>query len=57
MPSHSADDAELLRAHGHGDPQAFARLYDRYDRSCFQFVRRMLGVAHAAMAEDVHQEV
>ena len=57
MPSQSADDAELLRAHGRGDPQAFAWLYDRYDRSCFQFVRRVLGAAHAAMAEDVHQEV
>ena len=57
MPLDSADDAELLRAHSRGDLQAFARLYDRYDRSCFQFVRRMLGAGHAAMAEDVHQEV
>ncbi len=51
-----ADDAELLRAHGAGDPQAFARLYDRYDRPCFQFIRRMLGAAHGDAAEDLHQE-
>lgn len=51
-----ADDARLLRAHSAGDPQAFARLYDRYDRPCFQFIRRMLGSAHADAAEDLHQE-
>ena len=49
-------DAELLRAHGAGDPHAFARLYDRYDRPCFQFIRRMLGAAHGDAAEDLHQE-
>jgi RNA polymerase sigma factor (sigma-70 family) len=51
-----ADDAGLLSAHLGGDPHAFARLYDRYDRPCFQFVRRMLGAAHADAAEDVHQD-
>jgi len=50
------EDADLLRAHGAGDPRAFARLYDRYDRPCFQFIRRTLGAAHADAAEDVHQE-
>ena len=52
----SGDDAELLRAHLAGDAQAFARLYDRYDRPCFQFIRRTLGPAHADAAEDLHQE-
>src|SRR3982751_5230399 len=51
-----ADDAELLRAHGAGDPHAFARLYDRYDRPCFNFIRRLLGAAHGDAAEDLHQE-
>ena len=51
-----ADDAQLISAHGAGDAQAFARLYDRYDRPCFQFIRRMLGAAHADAAEDLHQE-
>jgi RNA polymerase sigma-70 factor (ECF subfamily) len=54
MEADTPDDAALLRAHLAGDPQAFARLYDRYDRPCFQFIRRMLGAADAA--EDVHQE-
>ena len=48
-----AADAELLRAHAAGDPHAFARLYDRYDRPCFLFVRRMLGSAHGQAAEDL----
>jgi RNA polymerase sigma factor (sigma-70 family) len=50
------DDGQLLRAHAAGDAQAFARLYDRYDRPCFQFIRRTLGGAHADAAEDLHQE-
>ncbi len=56
MEPDEADDAELLRAHGAGDPYAFARLYDRYDRPCFQFIRRTLGRAGADAAEDLHQE-
>ena len=56
MEPDPADDAELLRAHAAGDPQAFARLYDRYDRPCFQFIRRLLGAAHGEAAEDLHQE-
>ncbi|HEY3799056.1 MAG TPA: sigma-70 family RNA polymerase sigma factor [Caulobacteraceae bacterium] len=50
------DDAALLSAHVAGDGQAFARLYDRYDRPCFLFIRRLLGRAHAEAAEDLHQE-
>jgi RNA polymerase sigma-70 factor (ECF subfamily) len=50
------DDAELLRAHVAGDAHAFARLYDRYDRPCFGFIRRMLGATLADAAEDLHQE-
>ncbi|MFL5298483.1 MAG: RNA polymerase sigma factor [Phenylobacterium sp.] len=56
MQADDPDDAELLRAHGAGDPQAFARLYDRYDRPGFLFIRRLLGAAHADAAEDLHQE-
>jgi RNA polymerase sigma factor (sigma-70 family) len=51
-----ASDAELLRAHGAGDRLAFARLYDRYDRCSFLFIRRMLGAPHADVAEDLCQE-
>ena len=56
MEPNSADDASLLRAHIAGDPQAFARLYDRYDRPCFRFIRRTLAAAHADAADDLHQE-
>ncbi len=51
-----ASDVDLLRAHGAGDPQAFTRLYDRYDRACFLFIRRLLGGAGGDAAEDLHQE-
>jgi RNA polymerase sigma factor (sigma-70 family) len=56
MEPDPADDATLLSAHVAGDPHAFARLYDRYDRPCFLFIRRLLGGAHADAAEDLHQE-
>jgi RNA polymerase sigma factor (sigma-70 family) len=56
MEDDAEEDAELLRAHGAGDPHAFARLYDRYDRACFHLIRRLLGGAHADAAEDLHQE-
>jgi RNA polymerase sigma-70 factor (ECF subfamily) len=56
MEPDRADDAELLRAHGAGDRNAFPRLYDRYDRPCFQVIRRMLGAGAGEAAEDLHQE-
>lgn len=56
MAPETADDAALLRAHGEGDAKAFAQLYDRYDRACFVFIRRLLGAAHGDAAEDLHQE-
>lgn len=56
MEDDAEADAELLRAHGAGDPHAFARLYDRYDQASFNLIRRLLGAAHADAAEDLHQE-
>ena len=56
MEPERADDADLLRAFRAGNSHAFAELYDRYDRPCFQFIRRTLGAAHADAAEDLHQE-
>jgi RNA polymerase sigma factor (sigma-70 family) len=56
MDSDAVDDGDLLRAHGAGDPSAFGRLYDRYDRQCLLFIRRLLGAAHSDAAEDLHQE-
>ena len=55
MEPDAADDADLLRAHGAGDAHAFGKLYDRYDRPCFLFLRRLLGPAHSDSAEDLHQ--
>ncbi len=49
-------DAELVRRYVGGEHDAFARLYDAHDRHCFEFIRRMLGGADAAAAEDLHQE-
>jgi RNA polymerase sigma-70 factor (ECF subfamily) len=56
MEDDAEEDADLLRAHRAGDPHAFARLYDRYDRACFHLIRRLLGGAHADAAEDLCQE-
>lgn len=56
MDDVAVEDADLLRAHGAGDPHAFARLYDRYDPACFNFIRRLLGGGHASAADDLHQE-
>ncbi len=50
------DDAELLRRHVEGDCESFEQLYDRHDRACFHFIRRLLGPVDAAIAEDLHQE-
>jgi RNA polymerase sigma factor (sigma-70 family) len=50
-------DPELLQAHAAGDAAAFALLYDRHDRACFAFMRRLLATADEATAEDLHQEV
>ncbi len=50
-------DLELLRRHERGDAAAFECLYDRHERRCFDFVRRMLAGADDATAEDLHQEV
>ena len=49
-------DGELLRAYATGDENAFARLYDRHDRACFGFIRRLVGSADEAIAEDLHQD-
>lgn len=56
MEPDSADDASLLHAHADGDPHAFARLYDRYDRQTHRYIRRTLAAAHADAADDLHQE-
>lgn len=56
MKAVEVDDGLLMHAFLSGDQEAFARLYDRYDRQCFQFIRRVLGPSHRHAAEDVHQD-
>src|SRR5262249_28086226 len=56
MEPGAAGDADLLRAPPARDPHALARPYARYERQCFQFIRRLLGAAQADAAEDLHQE-
>lgn len=56
MTGDEPEDHELLAAYAAGDDGAFARLYDRYDRKLFGFIRRLLAVAGAETAEDIHQE-
>lgn len=50
-------ETDLLRDYLAGDPRAFGRLYDTYERPCFDFIRRMLCAADDATAEDLNQEV
>jgi RNA polymerase sigma factor (sigma-70 family) len=51
------DETALLLAFLAGDAASFAQIYDRHERHCFDFVRRLLAPADEATAEDVHQEV
>jgi len=55
QPAVDADEA-LLAAWVRGEQAAFARLYDRHDRACFDFIRRLLGPEATAIAEELHQE-
>lgn len=56
-PADPPGDPEWLRRYLAGDTAAFEHLYDRHDRRCFDFIRRMLASADEATVEDLHQEV
>ena len=49
------DDAELVRKHLDGDPDAFRLLYEKYGEKVFASAYRILGEEHAAA--DLVQEV
>ena len=49
------DDA-LMRAFAAGDGDAFERLYARHQAALYRFVRRLLGPAAAAQADEVFQD-
>lgn len=50
------DDDSLMRAWSGGDAQAFERLYRRHQGPLYRFVRRVLGPALAAQADEVFQD-
>ena len=50
------DDDALMRAFAAGDARAFERLYARHQAALYRFVRRVLGSACAAQADEVFQD-
>jgi RNA polymerase sigma factor (sigma-70 family) len=55
MPRDLPDEA-LMQAYAQGDAAAFDALYARHEQPLFRFVRRVLGTALAAQADEVFQE-
>jgi RNA polymerase sigma factor (sigma-70 family) len=49
-------DEDLMLAYARGDLAAFDALYARHEASLFRFVRRLLGAAFSAQAEEVFQD-
>jgi RNA polymerase sigma-70 factor (ECF subfamily) len=50
------DDDRLMTAFARGDASAFDRLYARHEQALYRFVRRTLGPALAAQADEVFQD-
>ncbi len=50
------DDDLLMRAYAAGDAAAFETLYARHQAALYRFVRRLLGSAAAAQADEVFQD-
>lgn len=55
MPDDTPDDA-LMSSYASGDAAAFERLYARHQVGLYRFVRRLLGTALAAQADEVFQD-
>lgn len=51
-----ASDDHLMQAYAAGDANAFERLYARHQAALYRFVRRLLGSAAAAQADEVFQD-
>lgn len=49
-------DDELMLAYAGGDAAAFDALYARHEAALYRFVRRLLGAALAAQADEVFQD-
>ncbi|HEY0820024.1 MAG TPA: sigma-70 family RNA polymerase sigma factor [Rhizobacter sp.] len=55
-PAPDPTDDELMSAYARGDASAFERLYARHQAGLYRFVRRLLGPALAAQADEVFQD-
>jgi RNA polymerase sigma factor (sigma-70 family) len=53
---HERSDEELMLAFAGGDAAAFDQLYARHEAALYRFVRRLLGGALAAQADEVFQD-
>jgi RNA polymerase sigma-70 factor (ECF subfamily) len=51
------EDARLMLAFAAGDARAFEQLYQRHHQALYRFVRRVLGQALQAQADEVFQDV
>jgi RNA polymerase sigma factor (sigma-70 family) len=56
MPPRDMPDEDLMHAFAGGDMAAFDELYARHEGALFRFVRRVLGAAFAAQADEVFQD-
>jgi RNA polymerase sigma factor (sigma-70 family) len=54
--SHEPTDDALMTAYARGDPAAFEQLYARHEAGLYRFVRRLLGTALSAQADEVFQD-
>ncbi|RYY92732.1 MAG: sigma-70 family RNA polymerase sigma factor [Comamonadaceae bacterium] len=55
-PLRDLPDADLMLAYAEGDAAAFDMLYARHEAALYRFVRRLLGAALAAQADEVFQD-
>jgi RNA polymerase sigma factor (sigma-70 family) len=55
-PLRDLPDEDLMLAYAQGDADAFDVLYARHEAGLFRFVRRLLGAALAAQADEVFQD-
>ena len=53
---HELADEDLMQAYASGDAAAFDVLYARHEAGLFRFVRRLLGAALSAQADEVFQD-
>lgn len=55
-PYRDLPDEDLMLAYAGGDSAAFDVLYARHEAALYRFVRRLLGAAYSAQADEVFQD-